>query len=139
MIVYRVLDGKNRGYKNHIDEEECLDSLINNTACLPFLENYSTVRPHPHDDGIRNFSSKHYFGFNTLKQLNSWFRLEERNAGAELGGKIQVLYVEFKSTMFGKTQCCFDSTKVLKVLGEYPMNHFDSDDDKHKGYPKWDD
>ena len=137
MLIYRVVDNNLEGYRRST-KGECLESKINNKVATPFPENYEQIRPLPAVDGIVDFPDHYIFGFQSIDLLNSWFSLDERNAGTELGGKIAIYSILSTCVLFGNKQCCFDKDKAGSPVLIKPLNFFDTKEDQNKPYPKWD-
>ena len=120
VIVYRVEDSDGFGYKHS------LDSGIGSLICIDYV-GYEQRRPLPGDDGIDldNLDSEWFFGFESLEMLKSWFSLNERNAGAFLGGKILLIEVAERHLVKGCRQLAFDN-RFARTVAAHPLNAFDA-------------
>ena len=124
VIVYRVEDSDGFGYKRS------LDSGIGSLICVDY-EGYEKRRPLPGEDGIdlNSLDSEWFFGFESLDMLNSWFSLNERNAGAFLGAKILLIEVAECRLVKGSRQLAFDN-RYAKTLEAHALNAFDRAEDR---------
>jgi hypothetical protein len=122
--IYRVEDAGGYGYKRS------LCRTIGSLTCVEW-RGYEERRPLPDDDGIDfgAFGEEWFFAFESIDSLNSWFRLNERNAGTTAGGQIMIIEVDPQYIVRGGRQVIFHQDHS-KTIGSVPMNHFDSEEDR---------
>jgi hypothetical protein len=128
MRIYRVVDKEGYGYKTS------LDSNIGSVMCMDY-SNYYERRPLPENDQIDKslLDENWFFGFECLEHYQSWFPLDERNAGTHFEGVLEIIEADPNYVIKGGRQVVFHADHA-QTVARHPMNHFDTDEDRLKPF-----
>lgn len=104
--------------------------------CHSQCSDYSRrVRPGPTCDGINTLTNQHYFGFQDLKQLKSWFTLKDRKSFRKYELVVNEYTVRKKFVLIGNRQVAFllDKAKKVRTYDPYSLEVVDGKERKDAG------
>lgn len=105
MIVFRIEDDEGRGpYDRYVK--------FNHDRWSSWS---TSIRPGPRDDGIKNFSSEHFFGFSDIDDLTCWFTIKDRKGFRKHKMMVSIYEVDEKNIKKGGKQVAFLKRKSLRV------------------------